>query len=310
VSHRAALYTVRVKQTPSKDDYKDLGDYNGHGAFVGDTLAKYLENLAVPNQDGTKLVVCESVTPAGEDGEELHLKLRHGENGVAAIISDDQGQERYRQRATDTQLLSCGGLFVLPRHQNRGWLALHVNANRGVKGLLGLGLLQAFAGDHDKLRLQLDPYVEKSILETAVAKGKVNTVRLLKSVPPNDRADAITSRWLPKEHWGKIEVQIRPKGRAEHVKAALLKKYVGGGLDDKRQAFPEIVEFNGMTFDEAKIEVELENKTVRTFNIEKPESGHPLTVDLDPNDIGLDKEGEPDHDKLVKALRAALNAVL
>ncbi len=307
MAHRAALYTVRVKKSPSKDDYQPIGDYDGHGHYLGDVLAGYLDGLAVPNEEGTKIVECESVTPSGD---ELRLKLRHGENGVAAIISDERGEERYRQRASDTQLLSCGGLFVLPREQVTGWLALHVNAGRGVKGLLGLGLLKAFAAGHDDLRLELTPFVERGVLERAVDEGKVNRIRLIRSIPPNDRADAVTNRWLPPELWGKIEVQIRPKGRAEHVKAALLRRYLHGDPDARRQAFPEIVEFAGMEFDEAKVEVELENKITRTFNIEHPDSGHAMTIDLDPDQLGPDDDGEPNHDRLIEALRAALHSVL
>jgi hypothetical protein len=57
--------------------------------------------------------------------------------------------------------------------------------------------------------------------------------------------------------------------------------------------------------DQAKVEVQLENGTHRTFNIEKPDSGHPLTEDL----FGLefDSDGAPTAVTIFAALASMLD---
>jgi len=74
VSHRTALYTVRVRQSRARE-YRLLGDIDDAGTNLADALAGFLANLEVPNEDGTKVVRCDSVTAAG-DG--LQLMLSHG----------------------------------------------------------------------------------------------------------------------------------------------------------------------------------------------------------------------------------------
>jgi hypothetical protein len=67
------------------------------------------------------------------------------------------------------------------------------------------------------------------------------------------------------------------------------------------------VEFEGMTFDQAKVEVVGQNGAGRTFNIEKPDAGHPVTEDM----LGLVllDDGEPDEDSLFSELSRVLSTV-
>jgi hypothetical protein len=305
VSHRAALYTVRVKKSYTQD-YRLLGDIDNAGTSLRDELASYLAaGFEVPNEDGTKIVRCDSVDGAIPD--KLRLTLSHGENGVAAQIVDDTGADQYRQRSTDTQLLRCAGLFVLPPAQDRGWLALHVNNNRGVKGLLEVGLLQAFGNSHGDLRLEIAPYVHSAAFREAVEAGRIENIRLVKVERPDDRAAAATNRWVEGGEFGKIEVKIQPRGRESHLVPTLLLQFLGANAQEKSQVLNQIIEFQGISFDEAKVEVVLENNLHRTYNIENPSSGHPMTLDME--DLAYDADGEPREDSLFDALRDALATV-
>jgi hypothetical protein len=287
VAHRAALYTVQVRERRAQG-YRLLGDIDDAGTWLGDVLHASLTGLTVPSEDGTKSVVCNLVSL---NGEEVRVLMRHGENGVAADIVNQAGAQAYRQRASDTQLVRCAGLFVLPSAQDRGWLALHVNFNRGVKTLLVQGLLEQFADRHQDLILDIKPFVTAAAFHDAVNKGRITNIRLVKIERPDNRAVAATSRWVEAGVLGTIEVKITA-GRAQRLLPAPLRRYLHGNDQQKAHAFNQIVEFNGMAFDEAKVEVELENGTHRTFNIEQPTSGHPMTIDLD-DDLATDNDGDP-----------------
>lgn len=80
----------------------------------------------------------------------------------------------------------------------------------------------------------------------------------------------------------------------------LLARFFGGD----KEAFGEIVEFNGLEFDQAKVEVALANGTTRTFNIETPDAGHAFTVDMDQLDF---EDGEPTDESVFAELRRAID---
>lgn len=95
---------------------------------------------------------------------------------------------------------------------------------------------------------------------------------------------------------------ITPRGKVERILSALPLRFLQG---DQR-AFGEIVEFEGIHFDEARVEVQLEDGTHRTFNIERPDAGHAFTEDI--TDLQME-DGEPTDMSLRAALRSALSTV-
>jgi hypothetical protein len=64
------------------------------------------------------------------------------------------------------------------------------------------------------------------------------------------------------------------------------------------------VEFNGLEFDTAKVEVALTDGTTRTFNIETPDAGHAFTVEMDKLDF---EDGEPTDKSIFAELRRAID---
>jgi hypothetical protein len=252
--------------------------------------------------DGSKVVRC-----VGDkvDGDDLLLTFQHGQDGVAADIVGSDGGLRYHQTAEDSQLLQCACLFRLPASQRIGWLAAHVNNGRGIKGLLDKGLCANFRDEFGDRVLEINPFVLGSALEEAVRSGRVDKVKLVKLERPNDRANAATDKWVPSGSEGRLELSIAARGRAQRLVTSLLRRFI---VEDDRAAFGEIVEFEGMTFDEARVEVIMQNGvTRRTFNIEHPDAGHAFTEDLD--DLEMAADGSPLEASLFAALRATLGNV-
>lgn len=302
MSHRAALYTVRVRRKGDRSKNKQcclLGDIDDRGTYLGDALARYCVDPTFESQsaDETKVVRC---VDCSVDGSELFLTIQHGQKGITADIVNASGQLRLRQAPDDTQFLRCGALFYLPREDNIGWLAAHVAHGRGVKGLLEKGLLDRFNDEFPDLKMEIVPFVEGSTLKAAVDHGQIDKVKLVKYEQPNDRAVAATNKWVPVGVVGRLELDISARGT--RVVGDLIRRFLGGDAS----VFYDIVEFQGITFDQAKVEITVDGGSKRTFNIEKPDAGHAFTEDME----GLTMEdGEPTMDSVLVALRSALKNI-
>jgi hypothetical protein len=300
MSHRAAVYTVKVRQKrDTSGEFRLLGDFDEQGTSLTTVLQGYLDDFESISGDESKVVKC---TESKIENDELLVIMQNGQSGVAADIVNPDGDLLHRQEPEHTQLLRCGGLFRLPPAQKLGWLAIHVNNGRGSKGLLEKGIREQFGHEYPDLVLELTPYVQGSVLKEAVDQGRIDKVKLVKTERPNDRASAATDRWVPAGAIGRLELDISTPGKAARVLSTLVQRFLGGD----HSAFDEIVEFEGITFDTAKVEVVLDGETRRTFNIEKPDAGHPFTEDMQNLTI---ENGEPTSASLFDGLRSALGRV-
>jgi hypothetical protein len=298
--HSAALYTVRVKE--AYHDHRPLGDIDNAGTQLIDVLSDYLPPFESQTDDGSRVVRC---LDASTEGDELLITMLHGQSGVVADIMGADRRMRLRQIASDTQLLRSVGIFRLPPTRDLGWLALQVNNGRGIKGLLEVGLYKLFRNDFPELILEIRPFVSGSALREAVDAGKVSKVRLIRYEKPQDRAVAATNNWVRAGELGKIELSVSAPERGRMLKSALLKRFLTN--DEARDAaHANIVQFGGILFETAKVEVDVGGRT-RTFNLESPTSGHPMTLDLE--DLDFDNEGEPTEESLIAGLRDALGNV-
>lgn len=231
MAQRAALYRVRVKE--NYKDYQLLGDIDTAGTALINVLDGYLANFESISADTERVVRC---VEHAIDRTELVATLHHGQTGVVADIVSDTGTNRLRQIATDSQNLRCSCLFVLPPERDAGWLAVQVNAGRGIKGLLEAGLRSRFQKQFDDLRLELRPFVNTSALEQAVDAGRVSKVKLIRYERPHDRAVAATNKWVKANEYGKLELDISMRGRGQKLKSDLLKRFFQGD----QTAFGEI----------------------------------------------------------------------
>jgi hypothetical protein len=306
LGHRAALYAVRVRTKGRRNDYRPLGDIDERGTSLLKVLERCLDQFSQRSADGLKLLRSRNLRQ-GTRGTELLVLMELGEKGVAADIIDPKNTLRLRQTSSDTQYVRCGVLFQLPPAQDRGWLALHVNNGRGTKSLLDDGLSAEFGKRFDDLVLEITPFVQSAALVAAAEQGRVSTVRLVGHKPPDDLALAAIHELIPTGDWGSIELKIK-SAPGRPLRLPLLGKYMGG--KSRRQAKvadDEIIEFAGMVFDEAKVEVELRGGRRHTFNVESPEAGHAMTMDM--GRLKLDHDGEPTETSVFSALRSALQTM-
>ena len=300
MGHRAAVYTVGIHRRNKPDDVRLLGDIDEQGHRLSSALASYMDDFESVSADKSKFV---RVVESTGDGDELRLVLQHGQNGLAADIVNDAGDLRIRQEASDVQRVRCGVLLSLPRAETLGWMAVHNNNNRYVKGLFMQALGPRFRREFPDLVLRVSPYVLGSVLREAVDQDRVEKITLVKLERPNDRSNMATNKWVRATTSAKVELGIEAKGRRERVIPDLLRRFLHGDVN----AYEEIVVYEGLTFDEARVQVRLENGYVRTFNIEHPDAGHAFTEDM--RDLELQADGEPTDVSIFAGLRAALSTV-
>lgn len=300
MTHRVALYTVHVRRKrDTSGDFLPFGDIDEQGTNLAQVAAGYLNDphFEVANEEETRSLHCEAVE---WDGSDLFAMFRHGLTGVAADIIGKRGEHRLRKSIDDTELVRCGALLRLPSVAEMGWLAAHINNSRAAKGLMEKGIQARFRHDFPTLVLEIKPFVSGSVLLEAVEENRIESVRLVKWDRSSDRASV--GKWVHEGEAAKIELSIKPKGRVKRLLSGLPKSFLQGNVD----VFGEIVQFEGMRFDEARLEVKLPDGQHRTFNIEHPDSGHAFTEDI--RDLRTE-EGEPTLDSLRTALARALSNV-
>jgi hypothetical protein len=195
--------------------------------------------------------------------------------------------------------MRCAALLRLPPAGRTGWLAAHSNNGRAVKGLMDKGIREKFREHYPQLILEISPLVLSSVLDTAIEENRIDKVKLRKLERATD-IGAGAGKWVDEGVNAKIELSITPSGKAKHILTALPRRFLRGD----ESAFGEIVQFEGMQFDEARIEVTLPDGSRRTFNIEHPDQGHPFTEEITEQLQMID--GEPTDGSLRVALSGAL----
>ena len=169
-----------------------------------------------------------------------------------------------------------------------------------MKGLFEQGLIGRFRAQFPGLTLVIDRFVQGNLLREAVAQNRIGKVRLVRLERPGDRGLAATDKWVAPGASARVELDVAATTAGARIQPALIQRYLAGD----ESAFAEIVEFEGLTFDEAKVEVLLADNTRRLFDIAHPDVARPLTQEMP--GIELDADGEPTGASLLRELRIAL----
>ena len=253
--HRAAVYSVTVHTKRKTKDLKPLGSIDGQGTYLGDVFDEYLDEFTGHTGDGSKHLRCE--TPE-VDGDYLFLLSRHGKTGDRADIEKD-GETEFRQTPEHEHVLLCSSLFYLPRGETHGWWAVHINGGRSAKALIQPRLLAKFreqfggSPDDDKdkgLTLKITPVVSGTALDEAIEKDLLERLTLRTLKRPSDVASL--SRWVPSHREPTVSVEIGVR-KGAHLLGDPIKRFLKG----ETKAMDEIVEFDGLKFQEASVTVTL-----------------------------------------------------
>ena len=274
-----------------------LGNIDGSGTDLAGVLAEYLRDLESSDAEETRSIQSSGVI---RDGPELYGSILHGQTGMVADIFGKRGDLLLHQTVDDTQKVRCGCLFRLPATDDMGFLATHINNGRAIKGLLDKGIQARFRQRFPDHLLAIKPFIEGSVFQEALAAGRLLKLKLIKVDRSEDRAEAGLGKWIEGRAEATEEFTLRPRAKGAYLRAQLPLGFLRGD----RQAFGQILEFDGQTYDEARLEVRLANGRTRMFTIGDPDAGNPISEDLD--DLQL-QDGEPTDDSLRTQLGLVLN---
>jgi hypothetical protein len=298
MGHRAAVYSVSVHTKRKVKELKPLGSIDGKGTYLGDLLEDYLDGFNGGSGNGSKKVHCDH---PDLQGDWLSLIARHGQSGYSAAILDSAGDEVFHQKPDHEQVLPCSSLFHLPRNQTTGWWVVHTNNGRSAKGLLETRMKARFKDDFDNLTLKIAAVINKKALDAAIAQDRVERLKLRHLKNSSDIAEI--DQWVPAHHRPSVMLEVATAGKGARIIPTKLKQFLAGNTS----ALDEIVEFGGLTFEEASVTIILPNGKERTINIQAREGGHAYAQEME-NLTEID--GEPTPESLQAELRRSLSVVL
>lgn len=301
MSHDAALYTVRVHRNRHPEDLQLLGAIGPkEQSQLIWVLHGYMTELVHGSEDGYKQVACDSVL-VDESMAELRVRLNLSASGQR--VDHYAGNELvFAQQPPDMATVKSGALFRIPPDGNIGFLSLYVPDRRGSISLLRAAVRSRFQDDFPGFQLKIEAAIEGTALARAVAENKVQKVSLIRRGRHADAFAGGVDKWVQQGAVAEIALEIRWRNK-QHLVPTLLRRYLDG--DDS--AFGEIIEFEGLEFETARVTVD-EGAGSKTYNVQNPESGHAMTLAIG-DQLDLDEDGWPMDDSLFGALRSALPSV-
>jgi hypothetical protein len=219
---------------------------------------------------------------------------------MVADIFGKTGDLRLHQTVDDTQKVRCGCLFRLPPADDMGFLATHINNGRAIKGLLDKGIQARFRQRFPDHVLAIKPFIEGSVFQEALSAGRLMKLKLIRVDRSDDPAEAGLGKWIQGGAEAKEEFTLKPRTRGAYLRTQLPLSFLRGD----GQAFAQILQFDGQTYDEARVQVQLANGRTRQFIIGDPDAGNPISEEL--RDLRM-HHGEPTDDSLRTGLRLILD---
>ena len=270
--HRAALYSVRIRQSHKKGDYRLLGNYDRASNWLGDALTVTLPSLRA--SDATRDIGVEyESTLTSLPTDCIGFTLLGGRSGISSIIQKP-GDAPFNRTPEHAEVMRSAILFYLPPNRNVGFAVVHVPHRNSRKSLVGEYLRQYFSDLN--YSLEIVPVVPQDALRQAVDANAIERVTLIKHDLQPDNAFANAAQWGDSEV-GRVELAI-PSRRNRRLRRDPIQRFLDNPTDENRS---QIVEFAGLRFDEAKVTARMPGGSRRTFYLEDHEGGYPMSLEID-----------------------------
>lgn len=302
MGQRGYCYFAKLTDLSTKSDMT-FGDFDGYGtSFVG-FLEGCLRNANMDDGEHSAVVnFLKRDNNSGSAVESLRIGAGHGESGIIAAIEDTAGKVLFQQTEDHTSRVQCFALLRADRAATTGFLVLHGNSRRTMRGPMLSYVNKALKSVGDgHIRLGLTPYVDSEAMRRAIEEGEIQRVRLIRYARPESRT-TIEDQWFPRGQVGVEEFSLSLKGKGKRLLTRLLEAW---SHDGHGEAARQIFVFEGLKFEEAKIEVVLPDGSKRTYILNDPDAGRAMSYDLEPLGVprGVDLGQEP---QVSAALRKVL----
>jgi hypothetical protein len=273
MSHRAAVYTVRIHERRHPTELQPFGNVNEEGIYLPEWLRDNVFTKDFSVEEGDKEIFCEQDSKFDEP--DLRVWFRPGQSGQHAEVMEAGGQTLFTQTADHRHILQSGALFRLPRGKTIGYWALHINDGRGSKTLIYDEMWDKFHARFPDLLLKVQPAVDARAFKKAVGDGQITSVHLAATGPSADIKDG--DKWVTGNTGMKLDLVIRAN------KGYLRPNLVKDALQGDNNALGSIVEFGEIEFDRANVEVQLENGDTRHYDVSDLTRGHAMSAVIHPD---------------------------
>ena len=243
MSHRAALYRLRIRPKRQVRGWCLLGDYDEAGTWVGETIQKALMGQTSTNYDRTvEATFGEELLPRLPPNT-VGVQILSGKSGVSSVLTRG-GLTRFVRTPDDSEVMRSAALFSLPPHRTEGWLVVHVPHRRGCKTILH-DALRANFGERGYV-ISITPFVPEDAFRALIDQARVSKVTLTKR--ELERSD----RFAEAAQWGdnkldRIELTFRGR-RLRSLNKDPIRRFLAKPSEETRN---RIIEFGGLQFDDA-----------------------------------------------------------
>ena len=272
MSHRASIYSIRVRPTRVLDGWRLLGDYDSSGTWAGDTITTALQQLSTYSADGNVRAVHESDFAALSNNH-VGLSILSGRTGVTSVIQRP-GERDFFRTVDHSEAMRSGMLFHLPRNRDRGVMAVHSPHGRGCKSIIERELRQCFS--NRGYVMDLSPIAPAQTLHDAIDQSEIKKITLIKYAGTRSDKFHDAAQW-GSEEIGRLEFAITSR-RMRSLRSDPLRRFLREPSNDNRR---HIVEFAGLDFDDVGITVKFPDNLRRTFYLESPGKGYGMSVEMD-----------------------------
>jgi hypothetical protein len=282
LSHRAAIYRVKVRPYQKRESWRLLGDYDESGTWLGDTISTALNRLEESNKENTLTARFEASLPS-LGSEQVGATFLSGRSGITSVISR-QGKHLIDRQPSDSEEMRTAVLFALPRRKDAGRLIVHVPEGRSIKTLVQNAVKRELSAA--QYVIEMNPIVPADALLAAIERDAIESVTYVKLQPALDDKFKAAADW-GEEEVDRLELSLRSK-RNMRLRGHRLRRFLEMSSQETRKT---IFEFQDLAFDEVRVEVEMPDGTRRSFYVGAQSGGHPLTQGIAVSEAETDSHG-------------------
>lgn len=297
MSHRAVIYSVRIRPQREPEQWCLLGDYDSDGTWAGDTIDEALHRFEADSSDGSVHARYEEDLKTTLNSS-VGMTILSGRSGVTSVLQKS-GEHDFHRTRQHSEAMRSAILFQLPPAKTRGTLVVHAPHGRSCKSIVQQQLRDwfSFLG----YIIDLSPIVPANALYEALQSDELKKVTLIKYDPDQFDRFHDAAQW-GNDEVGRLELSVASR-RGNALRPDPIRRFIESPTEENRR---QIIEFNGMEFDDVAVTVKLRNRTQRTFYLEAPDRGHAMSTMIE---VGDEDEYGATMDELSRELTAVIRDV-
>ncbi|KOA94882.1 hypothetical protein ADU76_02465 (plasmid) [Clostridium botulinum] len=282
------LYIIRMRNLENKK-YLNLNKDKGFSLIS--LLNEYCEDRKLISCD-EKLKRAINIEKINIHEVSFHGRLETGSYGYSSNIKDVSSSELIHKKTNgEVEMINLFFQGYVPKDAYKGLLSLERFRGHGCKTVLEDDLNKFLEEKGYKCKLTFHPILPEKVAKQYLIRGQICKMRLVKHSIPEDVADIYKDEYKNGQ-FGTFEYVFNAR---KNSKLPIFKNNINKFLNNSIK-LSNIIEINGMEYDNIKVEVEIGGKkrTISLGNLSKL-SGN---IDIS-NEVEFDIEGHPKYSSIL-----------